>query len=445
MSIFLSSILALIVAAEEAPPPDDVQTYSLREKAEVGGQVHTKLHLVVRGSLRVNKEDEELAGQALLEYGERVLEVGKDGLPHRMIRYYTDGRAKFVVGNTGDPRRLRPEIRFMVGERNEQALELWSPGGPLMSDERELIEDTMDTTRLAGLLPQHEVAVGDTWEPNADVVLGVCDLDNFIESTIQCKLVSVDGDKAKIEVRGTTNGLALSTEVKQQVEATMVYNLESKMIEEVTWAQADNRGPSPVSPAGSFQVKVSITRERKEVEQLSDAAIAGLSLIQNPASKLLVFQDPEGNYRFFHDRNWHLTMLSSNRAVFRRLAAGQFLCQLNVTTMNELPNREKLTSRDLEKMIETGSGIEIEEVVRVENLPTDGTFDLQLLSAHGKSNAIELEQRHYIATGKTGKQIVFSFSIEPQHIASMGTLDLSMVTSVEFPSNTAGKFEAVTK
>lgn len=447
MKCVLSAMMFLgMLGADAAPPTDDAPTYDLKEKVEVGSQVQTKFHLVIRGKIQAgDKEEAELAGQALLEFTDRALEVGKDGMPKRVARFYTDARAKFVVGNTGDPRRLRAPVRFMVGERTEDGFELWSPGGPLTSDERELVEDVMDTTRLTGLLPQSEVAVGETWQPNPDVVLGLCDLDNFIESTIECKLESVDANKATIKVTGATNGLALSTEVKQKVEVTLVYDLEARLIEEVTWHQADNRGASPISPAGSFQVKMSITRAHAPSENLSDAALAGITLLPNPAAKLLVFQDPEGAYRFYHDRSWHMTMLNSTRAVFRRLSSGQFLAQLNVTEMNQVPGEAKTSARHVQEMIETSAGIDVDEVIKVENLPTDGSFDLQLLLARGKSGAEELEQRHYIATGKSGRQVVFSFSIEPEHVPAMGTTDLALVTSLDLPENTAALPESIKK
>lgn len=445
MSTLFACVLGVLLVAGDDVPDNEVQTYALKEATSVGGQIHTKLHLVIRGKIRAGDKEEELAGQALLEYSERSLELGKDGLSKKVARYYEDARAKFVVGTTGDPRRLRPQVRFVVGERSENNFEIWSPGGPFRSDELELIEDTVDTTRLPGLLPRDAVAVGDTWEPDPKIILAICDLDNYIDSKVDAKLTSVENGKANISIAGYVNGLALSTEVKQKIEGTMVYDLQTKCLEQVTLAQADNRGPSPVSPAGSFQVKLSIDRTRKESEKLSDAVLAGVTLVPNPASKLILFEEPEGHYRFYHDRDWHVTMLNANKVVLRRLSGGQFIAQLNVTVMNGPRGGSAVTPNQLRQMIESEAGVTIDEVLQVNDLPTDGTFDLRLLSASGKSGEIPLRQKHYIATAKSGRQVVFSFSFEPQHEAALGTMDLSMVTSVEFTNQTAGNASPIKK
>ncbi|MGL5095326.1 MAG: hypothetical protein ACRDD1_07040, partial [Planctomycetia bacterium] len=260
--LILSAALAL---AADAKTDDAVApTYSLREKTAVGAQVRTKAHLMIYGKIRAGEKEESLAGQALLEYPERVLAVAETGLPSKVARFYTDARAKFVIGNGEDPRQLRGDRRLVVGDHADHHLALWAAAGSLTGDERELVEDTLDTTRLPGLLPVEEVKIGATWKPDAGVLQSLCDLDHFIASDVACTLEKIDAGKATVKVAGSVQGLSIGTEAKMKIDAVLTIDVEAKFIDEVQWTQADSRGAGPVSPAGSFLVKATLSRTKAD-------------------------------------------------------------------------------------------------------------------------------------------------------------------------------------
>src|SRR5690606_9430585 len=190
VKLLCSSLLSVLMLT--AANAADKQTYQLAENVEKDAQVRERVHLKVTGKIRTENGLLDMAGQALLEFEQKIQEIGPDQLPSKVVRYYPDARAKFVVGQGQDSRQLRLDRRYIVGNHEESTLTLWAPEGPLTSDERELIEDVIDTTRLAGLLPENEVTVGDTWEPQAPVLKALCDLQNFIEAKVQCTLSNVN-------------------------------------------------------------------------------------------------------------------------------------------------------------------------------------------------------------------------------------------------------------
>lgn len=437
MKLLCSSLLSVLMltAADAA----DKQTYQLAENVEKDAQVRERVHLKVTGKIRTENGLLDMAGQALLEFEQKIQEIGPDQLPSKVVRYYPDARAKFVVGQGQDSRQLRLDRRYIVGNHEESTLTLWAPEGPLTSDERELIEDVIDTTRLAGLLPENEVTVGDTWEPQAPVLKALCDLQNFIEAKVQCTLSNVNETHATIDVAGSVHGLSLGAEVKTKIAAKCTFNLESKLIDQVQWSQTDSRGPSPIAPAGDYSVTIAIARAPATSEKLSEEALAGISLEPKSGSLLMEFNDPNGRYRFFHDRSWHLTMLQPESAVMRRLEGSVFVSQLNIKVMKDQRVGAAVTADQMQQIVQQAAGWQVDEVIRMDELPTDGSFRLHMLAARGKQGEVALSQKHYLANSSTGEQVIFSFITEQVNEEQLGTKDLSLVSSVEFPHATAAK------
>jgi hypothetical protein len=333
----------------------------------------------------------------------------------------------------------------MVGERDRGLIELWSPGGALTSDDRELVEDVIDTTRIPGLLPKDAIASGATWEVDPDVMRSMCGLRHFISSTVKGTLESIDDSKATIKIAGDVHGLSAGAEVKTKVQATLTYHRVTNMVEQVVWQQSDSRGPSPISPPGSYDVKITVERSKTESKNLSDDVLAKTSTTPDKASKLLLFTDGEKRFRFYHDRNWHVTMHTSDRVVMRRLEDGDFVAQLNVTAVGGNINPAKVKPEELQAMVEQAGGWKIDEVIRADNLPTNGSFDLQLLIATGSSGAAKLNQKHYLAT-TTNRQVILTFLVEPKNEEKLGTIDQSLVGTLEFPeSNAADRSSGTTK
>lgn len=435
MNLLCSTLLGLSVLFADT---GDTQTFSLAESAGQN-QVRERIHLKVSGEIRTENGPVKMAGQALLEFYQKVLEYGQDEMAAKVVRFYPDARAKFVVGQSEDGRQLRANLRYMVGERSDHAMTIWSPGGPMTSDERELVEDVLDTTRLAGLLPTEPVAVGASWEPQPIVLQGLCGMTNFIESKLQCKLESTNPTHAMIAVEGSVHGLSLGAEIKSKIVAKCAYNLEKKIIDQVQWSQTDSRGPSPIAPAGEYTVSISINRTLEDSPRLSDEALADVSLEPKNGSKLLVFVDPQQTYRFYHDRNWYVTMAHEDTAILRRIEGSVFVAQLNIKLMKGQKLGAAVSADQLQQVVQQTAGWQIDEIVRMDELPTDGSFRLHMLAARGKQGEIPLSQKHYLVNASSGSQVIFSFITEQANEENLGTHDLSLVSSVEFPNATAAK------
>ncbi len=413
------------------------ETVALREPVQVGSEVLTKFHLVLRGEIQVDKRDEKITGQALLSYPEKVLAVDATGLPTAVVRFYDDARAKFVIGKAEDSRQLRAGIRLIVGNTNDRGLELWSPAGPLSSDEQELIEDVLDTTQLPGLLPTKEVKVGDKWDCPDLVEKRLCDLEEVVTSTIECTLHELNEAHAVIAVVGKIHGISFGSEVKSAVDAKIIFDREKKMITKVEWKQIDSRQPSPVNPAGAYEVGITIERSPVSSPALSDKVLANVDMKMNDGSTLLVFEDLKQRFSFLHDRQWHVTLHEEDRAVLRRLQGRDMIAQLNIHLISENKNISKLSAEQLQAFIIQAGDMKVDEIIRSEAIPTDGPNTIRLVKAKGIVGELNLLQRHYVVQDTAGHQILFSYLTEPPKEEKLGMSDLAIVNSIEFTGEKA--------
>lgn len=428
------------------PAANAAGTVTLHEVMEVDTQVKTRLHLLIQGKITLGKEKEQnLAGQALLEYPDRILEMDGNGLPRKIARYYHDARAKFVIGEHQDFRRLSTGLRLVIGERELHDLTLWPIGGPLTGDERELIEDILDTSCLPGLLPKDAVKVGASWKPEDVVIQGLCNIEYLVSSSVACTLESADAQKAVIKIVGTIHGFESGSEIQSKIEAKATVDIANAIMEKVVWNQSDSRSLSPIGPPGTYQVQIDITRERGESKFLADEVVKGDAAKPHPASKLLVFHGPDKQFRFFYDRSWHVTALRDDTAVLRRVEKGDMVAEMNVTLMGHRKAGTRMSAEEFQSIIEKIAGHKIEQVALMENLPTDGTFNLQAAHAKARNGQLLVMERHYLATSPTGLQTLYSFVFEPDNEALIGTGDLSLVSTTEFTTNTAAKEQAPKK
>jgi len=427
------TLAAWMMVAGAATADDAVM---LQEKSAPGMQRHHRVTLAVNGKMTTEKGEQPLAGQAVLQYPERVVEVDADGMPKRVLRYYGGARAKFMVAGEDIEHSLRQEVRMMIGERTDAGCRLWSSGGPLTSDELEVVEDLLDTTRIAGLLPNKAVKETEGWHIDKKVAQALCNLDSLVGAELTGSLKEVKDGKAIVEIKGDAHGMQQGGEAKIKVEATLVYNIADAMIEGLDWQQTDARAASPVAPAGNYKVRIEVKRDKSESPSLSDSAIAAIDVAGKPESKLLVLEGPNKRYKFLHERDWHVTAARNNVVVMRCVRKNEFLGQLSIALLNDRAPGVSIGVDDFIKIVEGTNHMKMDPVEKVDDTKNPAGVTLKRIVTTGEapSGQIKLAHRHYLATGPGGTQVLFSFLCDPNNVAKLGGADESMVQTLEVPT-----------
>ncbi len=451
------ALLGLAVGLGAAAAEDQ---YSLYETPQKGQQLHHKVSLTVSATLTQGKEPKPLRGAAMLQYPERVLEVGEDGMAKKVARYYAGARARFQIDGKEDEQSLRKEVRLMIGEaaavrkvrlpagKDDKAgqpkedlvaglLELWAPAGPMTADERALSEDFLDTTRIPALLPKEKVAKGAKWRIDPLATQRLCRFDSLLTAELDGTLTEISDAEASVKISGSAHGMELGAEVKVRVEAVLTFDRKAQLVKRLIWSQSDSRAESPVASAGVYQVKIDIERETVSSPELADEALAKVDLAAAPEAKMLFFQSEDGVYKFRHDRNWHLTAQQGKVVVMRRMVGNELLGQMTIGVLAAKPDLARIGQVEMERIVKEVNGLELSEIEYQPEARLAPGITGYVMTAKGKAGKLPIMQRHYLANGTAGKQVLVSFILEPVNAERFGATDQSVVGSLEFPTAAA--------
>lgn len=280
-----------------------------------GYQYHVRCRVQINGSLIVPGEkgqSKELAvvGSSVIDYDERVL-TEKGGLVDKTIRVYRKMEFQRKVGDDQQQTALRPEVRRLVLLRHKQFEVPFSPAGPLLWGEIDLVRTDVFTPALVGLFPVQAVKPGERWQAAATAIQELTDLERLEEGQLTCTLENISTlvgrQQARVQFQGTVKGIGEDGPARHQLEGHFYFDLTSNHLSYLyvkgTHFLLDKAG----QPMGKVEGSFVLTREPvQNARDLTDADLKGLTLDPNDDNTQLLFDQPELGLRFLYPRRWRL-------------------------------------------------------------------------------------------------------------------------------------------
>ncbi len=417
-------------------------TYPLAETVQPGDCFRVQIDMKLNGELRVQKLDKtetlELKAVARHEYPERILSVGKDGVPDKTVRIYETAKATISVSGATSERTLRDERRLIVAQRFKEERLVYSPAGTLTRAEVDLTSEHFDSLTVVGLLPGKAVAVGETWKIANTVVQALCSYEGVTEHTLTGKLDEVKGDIAYFTVSGDAAGIDQGAIVKSEVTAKCQFDLKAKRLVAVEWTQKDKRDAGPVSPATETTTTNSLTRTPiEQPDKLSDVAIVSVPDNFTPPITLtnIELTDPKGRYEMVHPREWHMVSATDEHQVLRLMDRGDFIAQATITPWTAADKGKHLSEDDFKAAMYESPGFELTKELQAGEVPSEQKERwVYRLSALGELDGVEVMQNCYLIAAPNGEQVVVTFTMTPKQADKLGARDLSFVGSLEVPA-----------
>ena len=417
------------------------QTYLLSETSQAGDCFRIHLDMTLSGEMRVSKEGKpvslKLEATATHEFPERILHVASDGLPENAARVYEKAKAVITVDKDPSDRSLRAERRLLVAQRNKDRLVVYSPTGPLTREELELTSEHFDTLALPGLLPGRAVSVGETWKVPNTIAQALCSFEGLVEQNLVCKLEEVKDQAARVSITGSATGIDLGALAKLSIEACYHYDLNSKRLTRLDWKQKDERDQGPTSPATSVQTTVVLTRNTSE----QPATLSDVALISVPeGSELpmqltqLEYRDAKGRFDMLYGRDWQTVSQGNEHVVMRLMDRGDFVAQVTLTPWTKAEKGKHLSAEEFRQAMAETPGWEPEDELQAGEVPAEGGRWIYRISTLGELDGIKVMQNFYLVVGPEGHQVVLAFTMPPKQADRLGTRDLAMAASIDFPS-----------
>jgi len=262
--------------------------------------------LTVPASKNAASQTLKISGASSIKYHERVLSLaqGKAAKTVRLVQKMDFSRK---VGEQDQENKLRPDVSLLVIQRLDNVEVPFSPQGPLLLGEIELVRTDVFTPALAGLLPRAPVKTGDEWPADLDAIKELTDLEKVAKGALTCRFEGIDrvnAQLARVGFRGVINGVGEDGPAQHELEGFFNFDLKSNHISYVSLQGVHRPLSAAGLPQGEIKGTFVLTREPAEIAELSDAALARWNLNANDDNTQLLFDTPEA--RFVYPRHWRV-------------------------------------------------------------------------------------------------------------------------------------------
>jgi hypothetical protein len=313
--LFLSiPILGLLIAVLPATAQEPVR---LRENFAPGYQVHVSTRVELAGSLSLPAEKGKpaprslsVSGDSAIDYDERVL-TATDGQVQKTVRIYRRYEMHRKVGNDPQQGGIRPAVRRLVLLRRDNVEVPFSPDGPLLWGEIDLVRTDVFTPALAGLLPDRPVRPGDHWTAQAGAIQELTDLERIDEGSVECRfdqLTVLDARRlARVAFAGTVRGTNEDGPNRQQLDGYLFFDLESQHLSYLSLKGINFLLDKDGKESGRIEGQFVLTRQANtNARDLTPEALRGVVLEPNPDNTRLLYDNPDVGVRFLYPRRWRV-------------------------------------------------------------------------------------------------------------------------------------------
>jgi hypothetical protein len=289
----------------------------LREQFPPGYQYHVSTRVELSGSLALPAVKGQPApksltvtGDSAIEYDERILTRGADDQVQKTARIYRRIDFQRKVGDRPQQNTIRPEVRRLIVLRHKNVEVPFSPDGPLMWGEIDLVRTDVFTPALAGLLPDKPVRVGDRWTAANPAIAELTDLEG-LDGQVECRLEQLttlqQRRHARIAFAGTVRGTNEDGPNRQQLDGYFFFDLESNHISYLYLKGVSSLLDKDGQVLGNITGRFVLTRQvQQRCPDLSDEALRGVPLEPDADHTLLLYDNPDLGVRFLYPRRWRV-------------------------------------------------------------------------------------------------------------------------------------------
>ena len=314
--------LVALLSATPAFAADDA--VKLTEKAAVGSTYRVVTESRIAGELLApvakDKPPERIKidGKSSIDYAERILPVDPKDAEYKSLRVYEKIDFRKTAGDRKDAMTLRPAVRRQVLMKKGHAKVPFSPDGPLLFAEIELLRTDSVVPAMAGLLPEKAVKPGDTWKAAETAVVELTGFEKVENGELTCKLERLEAigkrKVAQVSFAGMLKGVNEDGPVRQKLTGRLTVDLNAECITFLTvdgeHYLIDDQGKDAGKITGTFE----LTRERVTgYAALSDSALRGVDLTPSEENTRLLYDSEEAGVRFVHSRNWRVVRTSGRQ------------------------------------------------------------------------------------------------------------------------------------
>jgi hypothetical protein len=289
----------------------------LAEKFPAGYEYRVQTRVDLTGELQVPVEKDKppqkvkMTGRSTIDYDERVLAADGKAADQKTIRHYRNIDFRRNVGDRPQEISLRPGVRRLVVMKKGHAKVPFSPDGPLTWNEIDMLRTDIFVPELAGLLPGKPVKPGDSWNVRQSAIIELTDLEKIEKGSLTAKFEieeSIGGRRvAHITLSGDLSGINEDGPNRQKISGRMYFDIKGEFISYLSIngesLMLDKDGAINGHISGEY---VLVRRMLPRNEQISDVALATITIEPSADNTLLLYEEPDLGVKLLHPRRWRI-------------------------------------------------------------------------------------------------------------------------------------------
>ena len=414
---------------------EDQPTYLLSPELTAGDTSEVKVNVEVGGEIHQTFEDKKqqlpLSVTAELAYLETMLTWSPDvDEPARSLREYVKAEAKIQKGKYGHLRELPLEKRTIAAEVREDRVKLSGVDTPLTRDQYDLINTVGNTLILNRLLPNEELAEGDSWKHDNSTIGALLGMDNIVVCEMSSIVTGCEHHQVQIRLAGTVHGTIDGAPTEMDLRAAYLFHQEKKRITKFNLAIKEKRNASQLVPGLDVVAKVSVIVSPTE----SETELQNRAQLSNTTASLstdLSYEAPERGYQFLHDAAWYVIAEQRDRVSLRSLHEGNVTAHCSLTTLPARGEGRETTLEQFERDVREMLGEHLSTVSASTSWTTEQGHNCLGVVAQGETEGIAIEWRHYLIASPDRPRVSMSVTIEQSQLESFGDADRQLVDTLE--------------
>ena len=393
-----------------------------------------KVAVEVAGQMKMNPTGREVkflpmsvtAEQLFLQ---RRLPESKDAKTIRLVRHYETAETKFNLKNTEFSEKLRDERRLIVLQTEADEGTFFSPEGPLLREELELIDIPGTGVLPELLLPGKALKVGETWTLTDAAVVRLLSLDAVHKHDIAGKFDELRDGVAILSLEGKASGAVGGVSSDVNLKAKLNIDPQEQLLTWLALSFTENRAVGHAQPGYDVTTRIRIlTKFVDDAPEISEKSLAMLPLTAGLGEKLLTFRSEKGGLELNHDRRWRVMTERYDSAVLRLVDRGELIAQCNIAKLKNFSKDEKLTieafQQDVKKALEQNKGT----ITEASQNTTDNGLSVMRLLVTGAASEIPIQWTYYHVADAEGRRASLVFTIDAKLVERYAQIDQELIS-----------------
>ncbi len=401
-------------------------------------------HLKIRGTAESEKPQSlEAKATSTLDYFETVFfdpaanedsDATTSSVPVASTREYVEATADNWIKGTAAHQELRPECKKTFATEYRGTWQQFCESEPLDVREALLLQSPINSAFLEYLLPVKPAKPSEYWQPSAEELAALFNLEAVHESSLKAHISKVAAGVATIELNGDIQGTANSVSTTLQVKGNCRAEIQQGKVV-ITWVGlsiTEDREISQREPGFAVTARVRLIRKlEKDRSDFSADEIADKLEANDDGRWLVRIKSPAGGFTMLADRRWSVFADSREESILRFVENDNVVAQCNISRLTSLNAGNQVTIEGLQADIRKSLGDRFQEFHETTESVTSSNLRQIRSVALGTVEGVPIQWIYTHLSDDQGNRVALIFTLGGNMAERFAANDIQMTSSFE--------------